>query len=89
MRSVFGIVALLVTLAIVALVVKQQMRATGLAMPAAVSAPGAPASAGAAPVPQTPQAQMGQAQQQVLDGLAAADRQAQQQRDAAEQAAGK
>ena len=85
MRSVFGIVALLVTLAIVALVVKQQMRATGLVTaPAAASTPGAPA-----PVPQTPQAQMSSAQQQVMQGIADADRQAQQQRDAAEQAAGK
>ncbi|MES2184309.1 MAG: hypothetical protein V4505_07175 [Pseudomonadota bacterium] len=89
MRSLFGIVALLVTLAIVALVVKQQMRATGLAVPAAVSTPGAPGPTGATPVLQTPQAQMGQAQQQVMDGLAAADREAQQRRDAAEQAAGK
>ena len=90
MRSVFGIVALLVTLAIVALVVKQQMRATGLvASPAVVSTPGGSAPASGTPVPQTPQAQLNSAQQQVMQGIADADRQAQQQRDAAEQAAGK
>ena len=81
MRSLFGIVALLVTLAIVALVVKQQMRATGLSAPASVSAPGA---SGASAAPLTPQAQSSQMQQQVLDGIAAANAQAQQQRDAAD-----
>ena len=87
MRSIFGIVALLVTLGIVALVVKQQMRATSLATPPAmVSTPGGSAPAGGAPVPQTPQVQMNSAQQQVMQGLADAERQAQQQRDAAEQA---
>ncbi len=78
MRSIFGVLGLLLVLALVALLVKQQLVSTRQAIPA-LTGP-VPTSSGAAPAPTTPagtvQAQSQQIQQQYKQAIDAAMQQA-------------
>lgn len=74
MRGLFSIAAILVTLLIVAMVVKQQLHAT-VAVPASQTTPGNP-----------PPVDPMKAEQQVRDGVAAAAAEAQRRNDAADKA---